>query len=112
MFALFYLLAKKLDGFDLKQMGVPFIKMSYAATLMGISIYIPLKLLDRFVFDSTQLLLITVITSLVGISAYLLFTKILNVEEVELLKKLIQRINLKRTMKKPEALKGVTEIKY
>jgi len=115
MLALLYLLAKKLGGFDLKGTVVPFIKMSWAATIMGISIYAPLKLLDRFVFDSTrtpQLLLITMVTSLVGMGTYLLFNKIFKVKEMELFGELIQKINLKKIIKKSNVTSEITEIEY
>ena len=115
MLALLYLLAKKLGGFDLKGTVVPFIKMSWAATIMGISIYAPLKLLDRFVFDSTrtiQLLLITMVTSLVGMGTYLLFNKIFKVKEMELFGELIQKINLKKIIKKSNVASEITEIEY
>jgi len=115
MLALLYLLAKKLGGFDLKQTAIPLIKISWAATLMGISIYAPLKLLDKFVFDSTrtiQLLLITVVTSLIGAGTYLLFNKIFKVKEMELFGELIQKINLKKIIKKSNVVNEITEIEY
>ena len=82
---------------------------------MGISIYAPLKLLDRFVFDSTrtpQLLLITMVTSLVGMGTYLLFNKIFKVKEMELFGELIQKINLKKIIKKSNVTSEITEIEY
>ena len=115
MLALLYLLAKKLGGFDLKQTIVPFIKMSWAATLMGIGIYAPLKLLDKFVLDSTrtiQLLLITAVTSFLGVRIYLLFNKIFKVKETELFGELIQKINLKKIIKKSNVPNEITEIEY
>jgi putative peptidoglycan lipid II flippase len=90
-------LSRKLGGFDPERLFVPFIKIAYAAMIMGVMLYLPLKLLDEVVFDTTRtinLLILTGIATLVGSSAYLVLTKLLRVEEIELFYKLIRKLNI------------------
>ncbi|MDC0449228.1 polysaccharide biosynthesis C-terminal domain-containing protein, partial [bacterium] len=97
--ALIYFLNKKVGGFGKKALLVPFVKISYAAAVMGATLYIPMKLLDQFVFDTTRtlnLLILTGIASVCGMATYLLFTWVLKVREIELFYKLIRKLNFKR----------------
>jgi putative peptidoglycan lipid II flippase len=108
MIALLALLSKKVGGFSTKKLIVPFTKISYAALFMGLSLYLPLKLLDQFVFDTTRtinLLALTGIAGIAGIAAYLFFTKVFKVEEIELLYKLLRKLNI--TQPKPPPVVSV-----
>lgn len=96
---LLILLCKRVGGFKLDELLVPFTKISYAALFMGISLYVPLKLLDQLVFDTTRtipLLILTVIVGTAGTLSYIFFTWLLKVEEIELLYKLLRKLNLVR----------------
>lgn len=98
MLILFYLLSKKVGGFTLRNIFVPFIKISYSALFMGIFLYAPLKLLDKYVFDTTRtinLLILTFIVCVAGSTSYLLFTKLLKVEEIELFYRVLKKLNFK-----------------
>ena len=60
------------------------IKIFLAITYTSFSLYVPIKLLDQLVFDTTKtvnLLLLTGISSFVGLSLYLFLTWIFNVKE-------------------------------
>ena len=95
---LMFLLHKKVSGFNLESLFNPFVKISYAALFMGISLYAPMKLLEKFIFDTTRtvpLLILTLTACLFGFLSYLLFTKVFSVREVELLYRLIRRIGFK-----------------
>jgi putative peptidoglycan lipid II flippase len=95
--AMLVLLSKKLGGFELKSIIVPFTKMSYAGVLMGISLYIPLKLLDQSVFDTTRtinLLALTAIAGTLGMATYLFFTKWFKVGEIQMFYKLFRKLNI------------------
>lgn len=97
---LLYLLDKKVEGFDRDKLLNPFLKISYSALFMGISLYIPMKLLDIGVLDTTRILpliLLTVTTSIIGIVTYLFFTKLFKVDEVVLLYKLLAKVKSKVT---------------
>lgn len=60
------------------------IKIVIASLVMGVALYIPIKLLDQLVFDTTRtinLLILTGIASLTGIIAYIFFTWLLDIKE-------------------------------
>ena len=103
---LLYLLSRKVGGWSFEELIVPFIKISYAALLMGITLYLPVKLLDKVVFDTTRtinLLTLTGIAGFCGMATYLVFTKLFRVEEIELFYKLARKLNLAkvRVIEKP-----------
>ena len=97
-FVLTYLLDKKVGGFGYERLVKPFVKISYSAVFMGMSLYIPMKLLDIAVFDTTKtlsLLMLTAIAGIAGMVSYLLFTWLLKVEEIALLYKLLGKLSLR-----------------
>lgn len=107
------LLGKALGGFNIKELLYPFVKMSYATVLMGICLYTPLKFLDKYVFDTTrtiQLLLITGVAGVFGLTAYLFFTKIFKVEEIQLMHKLIRKVGLGKILLETPKIETVAEI--
>ncbi len=60
--------------------------MSAAAILTGVFLYIPMKLLDQLVFDTTRtfpLILLTGVATLIGLSVYLFFTWLLKIDELK-----------------------------
>ncbi|EKE00043.1 MAG: hypothetical protein ACD_22C00100G0007 [uncultured bacterium] len=102
MLAMLYLLSKRVGGFGAGKLLIPFVKISYAAAVMGVCLYLPLKTLDEFVFDTTRtfnLMLLTGIAGALGMTAYLFFTKLFKVEEIELFYKLIRRLTPFKTEK-------------
>lgn len=99
MLILLYLLDRKTGHLDTKNLFVPFIKISMATLLMGITLYVPIKLLDQVIFDTTRtinLLILTAIAGTCGVITYLLFTRLLKVDEIELLYKLTGRLKLSK----------------
>lgn len=80
----FIFLDRKVGGFDKKNLSVSLIKILTATFFTGFALYIPIKLLDQLVFDTTRtvgLILLTGISSLAGLSLYLFLTWLLNVNE-------------------------------
>jgi putative peptidoglycan lipid II flippase len=99
MLILLYLLDKKTGSFGNKDLFWPFAKVSISAILMGITLYVPIKLLDQVIFDTTRtinLLALTIIAGLCGVVTYLVFTKIFRVEEIELLYSIVRKLNLSK----------------
>lgn len=75
-----------------------FFKILISSIVMGAALYIPIKLLDQLVFDTTRtvnLFILTSIASIAGFSAYLFFTWLFDIKEayyvVEVLKKFKSR---------------------
>ncbi len=86
-FLLLTVLFKKLGYFSAREFFIPQLKMLLATLLMGIALYIPMKFLDRVVFDTTRvlgLLALTSIVSLVAMFVYLFFSKLLGVEQLSI----------------------------
>ena len=83
---LIIILNKKVGGFTKTLLLLPPLKIFLASFLTGISLYVPIKLLDQLVFDTTRtinLIFLTGISSLIGLSFYLFLTWLLNVKEAE-----------------------------
>jgi len=97
-------LSHKVSGLKLRDLVMPFMKMALAAALMGITLYLPIKLLDQVIFDTTKtlnLIFLTGIAGFCGLATYFLFTKMLNIPEVELFYKLIRKLDLRETKVSP-----------
>lgn len=88
-------LHRKVGGFEIKSLLFPFTKILIASVLTGFALYVPIKLLDQLVFDTTRtvgLLLLTGVSSLAGLSFYLFLTWLLNVKEAYLFLVLFRKI--------------------
>lgn len=95
-----YFLDKKVKGFDREKLIKPFVKTSFSALIMGIFLYIPLKLLDTYIFDTTKtidLLIVTGIAGTIGMTVYLILTKLFRVEEIDLFYKVLIKLKLMKT---------------
>ncbi len=95
---LLFFLSKKVGGLNLKESLEPFLKISYAAIFMGISLYVPMKILEDLIFDTTRtipLALLTITASVFGFVSYFVFTKIFAVKEIELLYSLLAKFKLR-----------------
>ncbi len=92
---LFVLLDRRVGSFPRWELLGPPLKMALASILAGIAIYIPLKLLDQLVFDTTRtvgLLLLTGIAGAAGLLVYFVLSWLFNVGEVSSFFALIKRV--------------------
>lgn len=92
---LLIVLDAKTHGFSRKEAFVSLSKIFAATFFTGFALYIPLKLLDQLVFDTTRtfdLLLLTGISSIAGISLYLFLTWMFNVKEATTFLLLFKRL--------------------
>jgi len=113
---LFWTLHFKVGKFDLKMVLIPLLKMLMATVVMGVFLYIPVKLLDAVIFDTTRtinLLALTGISSLFALSIYVILVRFLNVRELDTYVELIRRFGklqgkLKSTEILPESVKDST----
>ncbi|MCL4353805.1 murein biosynthesis integral membrane protein MurJ [Patescibacteria group bacterium] len=77
-------LDKRVGGFKKEEWILSVTKIITATVFTGFALYIPIKLLDQLVFDTTRtinLIILTGISSFMGLSLYLFLTWFLNVEE-------------------------------
>jgi len=92
---LYVLLSRKLQSFGVADIGSSPVKMTIAALVMGIALYIPLKLLDQLVFDTTRisgLILLTGVSGFIGISCYLFIVWVLGVSEIQAFLQLLDKV--------------------
>ncbi len=90
------------------EMIISFAKIATATIITGICLYVPIKLLDQLVFDTTRtvnLLLLTGIASVAGLAAYIFLTWLLDIKEAYYIIAVLKRF------KKPnQILRQVGEI--
>lgn len=80
------------------EMIVSIAKISLATFVMGVSLYIPIKLLDQLVFDTTRtinLLILTGIASAAGLISYIFVTWLLDIKESYAIFAVIKRFRTK-----------------
>lgn len=96
---LLYLLDRKISGVISRKLIIPIINMGIATFGTGVSLWIPLKLLDQLVFDTTRtfgLILLTGISAGVGMAAYFFLAWVLGVTQVHAVVRLTQKIGVLR----------------
>lgn len=82
-------------GFSTRHIFIPPLKMVVATLITGLCLWIPMHLLEQFIFDTTRtlpLLLLTITTSSIGLTVYLLLSFILKIAELSTFLSLIKRI--------------------
>ncbi|MBI5620724.1 murein biosynthesis integral membrane protein MurJ [Candidatus Gottesmanbacteria bacterium] len=92
---LFVCLDKKLGLFARTELFGPLVKMGAAALIAGLSMYIPLKILDQLVFDTTRtfgLILLTSLTMTIGMGVYVFLSWVMGVGEVHSLMSMMRRV--------------------
>lgn len=83
---LLIILDNKTGGFHRVKHFKTFIKVALASVVTAFALYIPIKLLDQLVFDTTRtinLIFLTGISGTIGLTLYLLLTWLLNVKEAK-----------------------------
>jgi putative peptidoglycan lipid II flippase len=86
LIVLLIILHRKTGGFNVNDFYRPISKIIITSMLMTAALYIPLKILDQLVFDTSHtigLIILTGITSAIGLSIYLFLTWIFNVKEAQ-----------------------------
>lgn len=92
---LFCALHFKVGKFDLNLVLTPFIKMLMATMVMGACLYIPIKLLDQVIFDTTRtinLLALTGLSSIFALTIYVILVRFLKVRELDTYIELLKRL--------------------
>jgi putative peptidoglycan lipid II flippase len=95
-FLLLVLLELRLVPGLIKTLRRPLSKIIFATAVTGICLWIPLRLLDQFVFDTTRtlpLIGLTATVSAIGMGIYFLLAKILRLRELESVSRLFRRLS-------------------
>lgn len=78
-------LDKKIGRFNRKKLFLPAIKIFFASLVTAVALYIPMKILDQLVFDTTRvggLILLTLTAGCVGFLVYIFLAWILKIEQL------------------------------
>ena len=95
LLTMFLFLNRKTGGFDLVPFAKTLAKIFLASGFTAFALYIPIKLLDQLVFDTTKtinLILLTGISSFAGLSLYLFLTWLFDVKEATMFILLFKKI--------------------
>jgi putative peptidoglycan lipid II flippase len=87
-------LQKKLNCFTFKDFFFPQLKMLLASFFMAVFLYLPFKILDEVIFDTTRtidLLALTVSTSTIALLVYLYFSILFDVKELNYFNSLLAK---------------------
>ncbi len=90
-----YFLNKKVGGFDKKKLFLPIVKITLISLATAFALYVPMKLLDQLVFDTTRvvgLIILTVIASSVGLGVYIFLSWVFGVEQLVIFTKFAKRV--------------------
>ncbi len=80
-------LNRKIHGFLDKAFWIPQIKMTVISFLMAVFLYLPFRILDEVVFDTTrtlELIALTITTSTIGMLVYIYFAALFEIKELQL----------------------------
>lgn len=97
---LLFLLNRKVKIFD-PEFIISQVKIFICVVFMGIALYIPIKLLDQLVFDTTRtvnLILLTGISSIIGFALYFFLTWLFNVKEASTFLLMFKRVSGRREL--------------
>ena len=101
MSVMFWLLSRKVGGFELGKLFVSFSKIALSGASMALSLYLFMKLLDLTVLDTSRTINLVVLCGIstgAGFVSYFAFTKLFQVEEVVILYKLAKKFRIKGLM--------------
>lgn len=104
---LFWTLHFKVGKFDLNKILTPLLKMIMATIIMGVALYVPIKLLDQVIFDTTRtinLLVLTGISSVFALSVYIILVWFLKVRELNTYAELLKRFGKFQTRLKSKEI--------
>jgi len=104
---LFTVLLKKLGGASFSEFWLPFLKMTLSTLLTGLALWLPMRLLDRYLLDTARtldLIVLSTITTVIGLGVYAVLSKIFKVAELNGFIDLLNKVrHLKSTLKTSEA---------
>lgn len=87
-------LHNKINLFDKWILLLPTIKIFLSGAVTGLALYIPIKLLDQLVFDTTRtinLIILTSVCTFIGLSVYFFLAWFLEIDETDIVIKLFRR---------------------
>lgn len=99
LFMLLFFLDRRIGLFNRYQLVMPTLKIVLSGLVTGFVLYIPIKLLDQLVFDTTKtinLFMLTGISTLLGISVYLFLAWFLEVPQIGIVSRIVKGVQVRR----------------
>jgi putative peptidoglycan lipid II flippase len=110
LIVLFLLLEQRVGGFSKRALFPSWAKFFVSSFLTAFALYIPIKLLDQLVFDTTRtinLIMLTGISSFFGLALYLFLTWFFDVKEAQAYVLMFKKVgNWQEILKKSQELLG------
>jgi len=106
-FLFLFLLDKKVGGFAQKAFWVPQIKMVTASFFMAVFLYLPFRIFDELIFDTSktvELIALSITTGTIGMSVYIYFAALLEIRELKMVTNLVYTFD-----KWPKSLLSIRE---
>jgi putative peptidoglycan lipid II flippase len=94
MFLFLLFLNRRVSGMLGKSFWIPQIKMLLASFLMAIFLYLPFRILDELVFNTSrtiELILLTISTSTIGMLVYIYFALLFDVSELYMIRSVMNK---------------------
>ncbi len=89
-----------LAGFGKTHLIIPVLKMLAITAITGVCLWIPLRVLDALIFDTTRtlpLIFLTLSVGAIGLLVYIFLSYLLKLPELEIFARLIKKIGIWRT---------------
>lgn len=106
LFLFLILLQKKLKVFTFREFVVPQLKMLLSSFFMTVFLYLPFKILDEVVFDTSRtidLIALTITTATIALLVYIYFSVLFDVKELRYFQTIISKFGKwKETLKESE----------
>lgn len=102
--SLLWFLNLRVGRFSKRDLLIPPVKMGLAAGITGVALYIPLKLLDQLVFDTTRVLglvFLTGVSGTIGLATYIFLSWVMGVGEVRFFVSLLNKVKRLRVLFEP-----------
>ncbi len=108
LLALFFL-HRKIGGFMSRDFWLAQIKMLLASFLMAVFLYLPFRIFDELIFDTSriiELIGLTITTGTIGLTVYFYFAALFEIKELEVFQNMVQSFSTsKRNLQKnPEVV--------
>ncbi len=92
LFMAIFFLQRKVGGFNTSDFWIPQLKMLLASFLMAVFLYLPFRIFDELIFDTTkniELIGLTVTTGTIGLVVYFYFATLFEIKELEFFKSIL-----------------------
>ena len=100
LFLCLLFLHRKIDGFMSRYFWIPQSKMMLASFFMAVFLYLPFRIFDELIFDTTrtiELIALTITTGTIGMLVYLYFAALFEIKELQFLVQMVRSFQRSRS---------------